>query len=220
MNSTELAASSVNLTNSIVFSAGCHSGYNIVNGDAVAERDAAARLDARRSPQKGATLIAGTGYQYGDTDFLAYSEQLYADFAHALRLGSGPGRGRRRARAGEAGATSTTRPSLRGIDAKALLESTLFGLPMLSVNLPPAGSPGADDRVDRRPTTRRPRPTRAARSASAPADVTLTPTLTTNTRQLVRPERQRRVDRDLPHAARRRRHEPRRSRRCRCSRTT
>ena len=55
-----------------------------------AERDAAARLDARRSPSSGATLIAGTGYQYGDTDFLAYSEKLYADFAHALRYGSGP----------------------------------------------------------------------------------------------------------------------------------
>ncbi len=40
--------------------------------------------------QKGATLIAGTGYQYGDTNFLAYSDQLYADFSHALRMGTGP----------------------------------------------------------------------------------------------------------------------------------
>ena len=37
-----------------------------------------------------ATLIAGTGYQYGDTDFLEYSERLYTGFATALRAGTGP----------------------------------------------------------------------------------------------------------------------------------
>ena len=34
--------------------------------------------------QKGATLIAGTGYQYGDTDFVEYSERLYVEFAREL----------------------------------------------------------------------------------------------------------------------------------------
>ena len=33
---TDLAASPVDLTNSIVFSAGCHSGYNLVDADAIA----------------------------------------------------------------------------------------------------------------------------------------------------------------------------------------
>jgi len=40
--------------------------------------------------EKGATFIGGTGYQYGDTDFIAYSEQLYLDFTQQLRYGSGP----------------------------------------------------------------------------------------------------------------------------------
>ena len=34
-------------------------------------------------------LIAGTGYQYGDTDFLEYSERLYRNFARELRAGNG-----------------------------------------------------------------------------------------------------------------------------------
>ena len=65
-----------------MFSAGCHSGYNIVDADGVpASRSRS--TGRRRSPSKGATLIAGTGYQYGDTDFVLYSEQIYASFAHA-----------------------------------------------------------------------------------------------------------------------------------------
>ena len=42
---------------------------------------------AQAFAQKGATLIAGTGYQYGDTDFLEYSERLYKGFAQQLRAG-------------------------------------------------------------------------------------------------------------------------------------
>ncbi len=37
--------------------------------------------------QQGATLVAGTGYQYGDTEFLEFSERLYAGFARELRTG-------------------------------------------------------------------------------------------------------------------------------------
>ena len=42
-------------------------------------------LDWAQAFAKRATLIAGTGYQYGDTDFLEYSERLYRDFARRLR---------------------------------------------------------------------------------------------------------------------------------------
>ncbi len=67
-----------------------------------------------------------------------YSEQIYAGFAHQLRLGSGPvSVGQALLRSKQAYLQDT--PSLRGIDTKALLEATLFGLPMLSVDLPTAG---------------------------------------------------------------------------------
>ena len=134
MNSLDLLNSNVNLQNSIVFSAGCHSGYNIVNGDAVpgvTQPDDWAEVFA----QKQATLIAGTGYQYGDTSFLAYSEKLYAQFSHDLLLGSGPvavGSALVAAKQDYLGTTT----GLQGIDIKSLLESTLYGLPMLSVDMP------------------------------------------------------------------------------------
>jgi hypothetical protein len=133
---TELAASSLNLTNSIVFSAGCHSGYNLVDDEALP--GVALPLDWTQAfARKGATLIAGTGYQYGDTDFLEYSERLYRDFARELRAGpSGSaisiGEALTRAKL----TYLATTPDVRGIHEKALLEATLFGLPMLGVNMP------------------------------------------------------------------------------------
>ena len=85
MNATELTASNVNLANSVVISAGCHSGYTIVDGHAVP--NVTQTLDwIQAFAQKRATLIAGTGYQYGDTDFLEYSERLYKNVAEAFRV--------------------------------------------------------------------------------------------------------------------------------------
>ena len=85
-------------------------------------------------------MIAGTGYQYGDTDFIEYSERLYLNFAKQLRAKlpdgtSGP------VPVGEALVKAklqylATTPDIRGIHQKALLEATLFGLPMLGVNMP------------------------------------------------------------------------------------
>ena len=88
VNANELTASNVNLTNSLVFSAGCHSGYSVVDGDAVP--NVTQTLDwIQALAQKRATVIAGTGYQYGDTDFLEYSERLYKNLAEAFRFGTG-----------------------------------------------------------------------------------------------------------------------------------
>jgi hypothetical protein len=139
INTTDLANSTVNLANSIVFSAGCHSGYNIVDQDSLT--GVTQPLDwVQAFAQKKATLIAGTGYQYGDTDFLEYSERIYAEFAHQLRIGpnsdgSGPvSVGQALMRSKQLYLART--PDVRGLHQKALLETTLFGLPMLSINLP------------------------------------------------------------------------------------
>ena len=133
MDVTELAASTVNLANSIVFSNGCHSGYNLVDTDAIT--GVTEPLDwAQAFARKGATLIAGTGYQYGDTDFLEYSERIYAEFAHQLRVGTGA------VAVGDALVASklqymSTTQSLSGLHEKAVLEAALFGLPMFKVSM-------------------------------------------------------------------------------------
>ena len=152
---TDLAASTTDFTNAIVFSAGCHSGYNIVDADAIP--GVTQPLDwAQAFAQKKATLIAGTGYQYGDTDFLEYSERIYANFARQLRAGTGA------VAVGEALVKAkldylATTPDIRGIHEKALLEATLFGLPMLGVNMPAGRGAGAGRRrsVDRADAGRR-----------------------------------------------------------------
>jgi choice-of-anchor C domain-containing protein len=137
--STELGSSSTDFTNSIVFSAGCHSGYNIVNGDAIP--NVTEPMDwAEAFAGRKATLIAGTGYQYGDTDFLAYSERIYAEFSRQLLVTTDPQGQPTPVAVGDALVRSKrvylkTTPSLTALDEKALLESTLFGLPMLGVNL-------------------------------------------------------------------------------------
>jgi hypothetical protein len=143
LRTRDLVASTVDLSNAIIFSAGCHSGYSIVNPHGVPgvtqEPDW-----AQAFAQKRATLIAGTGYQYGDTDFLKYSEELYYQFSRQLRMGTGPvAVGKALAAAKHAYLLRV--PQLRGIDEKALLQASLFGLPMLSVDMPGARlSPGGE----------------------------------------------------------------------------
>jgi hypothetical protein len=136
---TELSGFPVDLTNAVVFSAGCHAGYNLVDVDAI--DGVTLKLDwAQAFAQKRATLIAGTGYQYGDTDFIEYSERLYNNFARQLRAGTGPvavGDALTRAKQDYLAAT----PDIRGLHQKALLEATLFGLPMLGVNMPAGRTP-------------------------------------------------------------------------------
>ena len=133
--------------NTLIFSAGCHSGYTIVDQEGIP--GVTVGLDWTQAfARQGATLIAGTGYQYGDTDFLEYSERLYADFARQLRLGTDAvsvGQALTEAKQSYLAAT----PTLRGIDTKAMLEATLYGLPMFGVNLPAAGrlNPPADNPV-------------------------------------------------------------------------
>jgi hypothetical protein len=176
MLTTELAASTVDLTNSIVFSAGCHSGYTIVDGDAVP--GVTVPLDWTQAfARKRATLIAGTGYQYGDTDFIEYSERLYAGFARQLRLGSGP------VSVGEALVRSKleylqTTPDVRGLHRKSLLISTVFGLPMLQVDMPSGRLPVTDDAsiVTAAAVTEGPGATLGLLRADTPIDVSgLTP---------------------------------------------
>ncbi len=155
MNSTEVAASSTNFENSIVFSAGCHSGYNIVNEDGIA--NVTQPVDwVEAFAQKQATVIAGTGYQYGDTDFVAYSAKLYASFAKDLTAGS-VGVGAALVDAKQQYLDDTTQ--LSGIDVKSLLEATLYGLPMLDVTMPGNNNPA---------------PLSAAVQASAPTPITPT----------------------------------------------
>ncbi|MFO1395520.1 MAG: choice-of-anchor C family protein [Burkholderiales bacterium] len=177
---SELAASTL-FTNALVFSAGCHAGYNIVDSDAI--NGVTFPLDwAQAFARAKATLVAGTGYQYGDTDFIEYSERLYLNFAKQLRAGSGPvavGTALVKAKLDYLAAT----PDIRGLHAKAVLEATLFGLPMMSVNMP-AGRTPATGGVGVIATTPAPPATPAGALGLQTAELSVAPVLTTRTATL------------------------------------
>ena len=116
------------MTNSLVISAGCHAGYNLLDADGVPGVTLGLDWPEEMARQR-ATFIGGTGYQYADTDFLAYSAKLYALLATQLRSGTGAvaiGPALVNAKQDYLAGVS----SLTGIDQKALIESTLYGLPM------------------------------------------------------------------------------------------
>ncbi len=176
----EVVSSTVNMTNSIIFSAGCHVGYNTVD-QAVVPGVTQQPDWAQAFARKGATLIGGTGYQYGDTDFLALSQQLYVYFAQQLRTGSGP------VAIGQALVAAkqqylASKPTMQGIDQKAILETTLYGLPMLSVNLPVHLTPPADPSIVNATSGFTTNPGSSLGLSSA--DVTLTPALTLQSQTL------------------------------------
>ena len=131
---TEVRDSGADFTDALVMSVGCHSGYNIVDGHAIP--GLTEKLDwAELMAQEGAVYLGGTGYQYGDTDLLEYSERLYSQVTRELRTGSGPvpiGDALLRAKQDYLATT----PVVSGIHQKALLEATLYGLPMVGVDLP------------------------------------------------------------------------------------
>lgn len=130
-----LPAADTRFRNTLVLSTGCHSAYGIVDAHATALTDP---VDwAQAFAARGATLIGGTGYQYGDTDFMKYSEKILADTALELRYGTGPvAIGVALANAKRTYVSSLA--TLRGIDEKAVSEATLYGLPFLGYNLPAA----------------------------------------------------------------------------------
>jgi hypothetical protein len=150
---TDVAAHPGTFTNSLVFSPGCHSGYNLVDGDGVP--GVTLGLDwAQEMAEQKAVLVAGTGYQYADTNFLAFSAKLYTLFAHELRAGSDGtavpiGVALVKAKQDYLAGLST----VGGIDQKSIIESAMYGLPMTGIDLPSGrtGNPTTPAGIDTNP---------------------------------------------------------------------
>jgi hypothetical protein len=154
--SPDVATSPTDFANTLIFSPGCHAGYNIVDAhDVVADPAQGGTLEpdwAQAFAAKRATLVSGTGFQYGETLFVENSERLYLAFAHELRRGVDPNTTPQPVAIGEA-LVKAKRDYLagtaqwRGMHEKAVLEATLFGLPMLRIDMPGRWYPGAEDSI-------------------------------------------------------------------------
>jgi hypothetical protein len=133
---TEAVTATTVFTDSLIFTVGCHSGLNVPDSAFV---DAGVATDwAQAFLSRNATFLGNTGYGYGDSDLIAYSERLMTNFVGKLGDWSeGPQTvGRALMRAKQLYFNKVAAGSFGNYDEKALEEMTLYGLPMLRVNLP------------------------------------------------------------------------------------
>jgi parallel beta-helix repeat protein len=127
-------------SNSIIFGLGCHSGYNVPQPDRFLLGGTTLSPDpdwGDAFAQSGATLIGSTSFAYGDTEVQEYGERFAINFSRQLRTGL-PGQavavGTAHVRAKQA--YLAEKATLSGIDEKSLVAFTIYGLPMLQVNMP------------------------------------------------------------------------------------
>ncbi|HEX4744370.1 MAG TPA: Ig-like domain-containing protein, partial [Candidatus Limnocylindria bacterium] len=140
--SSELAAiTDGRFLKALVYSLGCHSGYSIVDADGtiLTQVDAFPEVFVR----KGATVVAGTGYQYGETILMKNTEALIALLTDELGYSTSPTGasyaagvpiGKALMQAKRAYMAQTATP--RGIDLKVVGVSTVYGSPTMAFRLP------------------------------------------------------------------------------------
>jgi hypothetical protein len=112
------------LSRALVYTLGCHSGFNDVGSDAVGQNG----LDLPQAfARRGANYVGNTGYGWGCPGARCLSEQLMYNYTQELAKGAS-------ALIGKALTASKQRyysekGDLNAYDEKILIESTMFGLP-------------------------------------------------------------------------------------------
>ena len=124
---------------SLVFSVGCHAGLNVA--DAQASSVPTGTDWAQSFLRQGAAYIGSTGFAYGDSDLISYSELLMVNFVN--EMGSTAEIGQALIQAKQNYYNSVAGGSFSSYDEKVLAEMTLYGLPMFAVNMPNPVAPEA-----------------------------------------------------------------------------
>jgi YVTN family beta-propeller protein len=132
---SEIAGATADYAGDVVFTVGCQSGLNVPDEDALGSEVTRTQDFAQAFLGRGAVYIANTGYGYGDSDAIGYSENLALAFTRELAQGDGTV-GQAFMRAKQAYYAEAGYASFGDYDEKALIESTLYGLPMLRVTMP------------------------------------------------------------------------------------
>ena len=151
-------AFSGSLLGRVLFTVGCHSAFPV--SDVIVGATTPAKDWPEIMGGKLAHWAGQTGYGYGDTDTVAYSEQLMSFLATRLDGRLSIGEALTRAKQDY---YLTAGGSLSSYDRKALLEATMFGLPFYGVGVAPTAIPGSPPGV----------PVAGATNVTTPADGTL-----------------------------------------------
>ncbi len=147
---------SISFDGRVVFSMGCHAGLNVVASQNFAP--AKPKDWAQTLAEEGARAYVGnTGFGYGDTALVAYSEDLNARFAANLAAGATIGEALRQAKQD----FKSELAIVSVYDEKAMGELTLYGMPMarlagVSVQVASTASTGPVPLSVERPPGRRP----------------------------------------------------------------
>ena len=182
LSAAEIALSATDLSNVLFMALGCHGGYSLPGSDllgGVSPDPDWAKVFLRKG---AAGYVSATGYAYGDTELTEYGERLFLLMAQQLRTGSGP------VSVGQALVKAKQQylaemAQLTGIDQKTIVEMTLYGLPMMKVDMPGARlTPPADSSIvsSTDEITTGPGAAFALRSA----DASVSPAVTTHTKVL------------------------------------
>ncbi|MEM8704864.1 MAG: FG-GAP repeat protein [Actinomycetota bacterium] len=132
------------LEGTIIFSAGCHGGLSVSD-----IQIGATNLDwAQAAAQGDALWIGNTGFGYGDTEIVAYTERLMALFAEEVLSPIQLPGAAAPSTVGQAWTVAKNRfvaenAALSVYDEKASMEATFFGLPFYRVGLAAEPAPPA-----------------------------------------------------------------------------
>ncbi|HJQ06348.1 MAG TPA: C25 family cysteine peptidase [Nocardioides sp.] len=157
------------LAGSVVFSMGCHSGLS-ASDLLLGGTDSRALDFAQAVSSQGGVFVGNTGFGYGDTDTVALSEQLMGDFAQRLDGSMTVGDALLYAKNAYFSGLAQQTP----YDEKVLEETTFYGLPFYTLDVPNPPAPPApvspilvpDDATSLSATTTHIQPTYADRTAS------------------------------------------------------
>jgi hypothetical protein len=153
------------LSGGIFFTMGCHAGFQTT--DAIVGGTSPDALDwSEYFAGTGTSFVGNTGFGLGNTDSVAFSEELMADFAGNLGGSLSIGEALTRAKQDY----YLGRTAFSSYDEKTLSEAELYGLPMYGVGTAPAAvgatTPG---------TAASPDPVRGTSSSTSPSQGSLTP---------------------------------------------
>ena len=131
------AATTWDLNAALVFSVGCQSGLTAADGYYSGDLQRGADW-AQMFARQGAAFVGNTGFGYGDSDLIAYSELLMVNFVEQLGYKSGgdPFVGQALMKAKQQYYNTIAAGSLSVYDEKLMAEMTLYGLPMQRVKMP------------------------------------------------------------------------------------
>jgi hypothetical protein len=137
IQASEVATAAADFADTVVLALGCHGGFSLPGSDLLPGSSPDpdwAKAFLRRG---AASFVAATGYAYGDTELEEYGERLFVELTRQMRTGTGAiSMGQALVAAKQAYLAQV--PQLSGLDEKTLVEMTLYGLPMMKVDVPGA----------------------------------------------------------------------------------